>query len=129
MVQRYSANWLYAFILGLTANAILFVSLGHTAWPIYFLLNLVFFGLLSYVTFRWVAQAMVKDAGEKVVVLVLLSLLIDMAGGIGFIFLAVKGFSVEALSFFVPFAIYYIGFSILKVVGLLRVSGVKEEDN
>lgn len=123
MIGRYANNWLFAFVVGLTLNVILFIWAGESDWPVFFLLNLVFFGSLSLLTFWWVAHALIKQASDKVVLYVLASLLVDMAGGIGFIFGAVKGFGVDAIAFFVPFGIYYLGFSLLKVVSLLKLSG------
>lgn len=122
MIGRYANNWLFAFMLGLSINVLLFLFAGDSDWPIFFLVNLVFFGLLSLLTFWWVAKALVNQSGDKVVLFVLTSLLVDMAGGIGFIFGAVKGLSVDAFTFFIPFGIYYLGFSLLKVLSLLRLS-------
>lgn len=120
---KYANYWLITIAVGLAINVLLFLLVDNTSWPVYSLLNLVFFGGLSWLTFWVVGRALLKQSSDQVVLFVLASLLVDMAAGIAFIFTAVKGFAVEAFPFFVPFGLYYIVFSLLKVVSLLQLSG------
>ena len=114
--------YLWALAIAVALALLTHVPLG---WPSYLSqyawANLAFFAILSLVGLIWMFAGIMRRKNNFFLLAFVSVFMVDLFGAVIFFLLANRFFEIEKLWFFAPFATYYILFTTVKVLILVRL--------